>query len=185
MRIQIRIWDPLSRTNADPCGSGSGSWSDFKVTKVEFLHETKTFLRRYSYLQKPFRLSISMLLYSDPDPHSKYVSGSESRTANQCGSVLIRIHNTAQNRSLILKTGLILMGHKFWISKSESLTGLESSRIGSRFNQVSGSGSRRAKMTHKNRKNLEIPCSDVLDVPSVLFWGLRASSVARTSFMEV
>jgi hypothetical protein len=28
----------------------------------------------------------------------------------------------------------------------------------------SGSGSRRAKMTHKSRKNLEISCYDVLDV---------------------
>ncbi len=30
--------DQGSQTNADPCGSGpgSGSWSDFKVTKVEF-----------------------------------------------------------------------------------------------------------------------------------------------------
>ncbi len=46
----------------------------------------------------------------------------------------------------------------------------------------SGSGSRRAKMTHKNRKKVqEISCFKVLDV---LFWGLKASSVAWTSFME-
>jgi hypothetical protein len=49
-------------------------------------------------------------------------------------------------------------------------------RLGSRFNQISGyvSGFRRAKMT-------EIPCFEVLDV---LFRGLKASSVAWTSFME-
>jgi hypothetical protein len=37
--------------------------------------------------------------------------------------------------------------------------------IGAGFNQVSGSGSRGAKTTHKNRKNYEIPCFEVLDVP--------------------
>jgi hypothetical protein len=37
-------------------------------------------------------------------------------------------------------------------------------RSGSGFNQVNGSGSRRAKMTHKNIKNLEISCFEVLDV---------------------
>jgi hypothetical protein len=40
-------------------------------------------------------------------------------------------------------------------------------RIGSEFNEVSGFvsgfGSRRAKMTHKNRKNEEISCFEVLD----------------------
>ncbi len=35
---------------------------------------------------------------------------------------------------------------------------------GSGFNQVRGSGSRRAKMTHKSRKNGEISCFEVLDV---------------------
>jgi hypothetical protein len=40
----------------------------------------------------------------------------------------------------------------------------------------SGSGSRRAKITHKNRK-----CSEVLDV---LFGGLKASPAAWTFFME-
>jgi hypothetical protein len=44
----------------------------------------------------------------------------------------------------------------------------------------SRSGFRRAKITHKNIKNLEISCF-VLDV---LIRGLKASSVAWTSFME-
>jgi hypothetical protein len=35
----------------------------------------------------------------------------------------------------------------------------------------SGSGSRRAKMTHKSRKNLEMSCFEVLDV---LFGELKA-----------
>jgi hypothetical protein len=35
---------------------------------------------------------------------------------------------------------------------------------GSGFNQVSESGSRRVKMTHKSRKNQEISCFEVLDV---------------------
>jgi hypothetical protein len=41
--------------------------------------------------------------------------------------------------------------------------------------------SRKAKMTHKNRKSKEISCFEVLDV---LFSGLKASPVAWTSFME-
>ncbi len=52
---------------------------------------------------------------------------------------------------------------------------------GSGFNEVCGSGSRMAKMTHKNRNNLEISCFEVL---YVLFWGLKAASVAWPSFME-
>jgi hypothetical protein len=32
------------------------------------------------------------------------------------------------------------------------------------FNEVSGSGSRRAKMTNNNRKNLEISCFEVLEI---------------------
>jgi hypothetical protein len=52
---------------------------------------------------------------------------------------------------------------------------------GSGFNQVCGSGSSRAKFTHKSRKNLEISCFEVLDI---LFWELKASSVTSTSFME-
>ncbi len=50
-------------------------------------------------------------------------------------------------------------------------------RIGSGFNRVSesGSGSRRAKMTHKSRKKLRNTSGfEVLDV---LFWELKASSV--------
>ncbi len=31
--------DPGSQTKVDLCWSGSGSWSDFKVKKVEFLNE--------------------------------------------------------------------------------------------------------------------------------------------------
>ncbi len=56
-------------------------------------------------------------------------------------------------------------------------------RIGSGFNRVlgSGSGARRAKMTQKNRKSSKISSFEVL---YVLFWGLKTSSVARTSFME-
>jgi hypothetical protein len=50
-------------------------------------------------------------------------------------------------------------------------------RIGSGFSQASGSVSG----THKNRRNLEISCFEVLDV---LFLGLKASSVSWTSFME-
>jgi hypothetical protein len=42
-------------------------------------------------------------------------------------------------------------------------------------------GSRRAKMTHKNRKSYEISSSDVLDV---LFRALTASHVARTAFIR-
>jgi hypothetical protein len=41
--------------------------------------------------------------------------------------------------------------------------------------------SRRAKMTHKSRKNLKISCFEVLDV---LFGELKASSVTWTFFME-
>jgi hypothetical protein len=52
---------------------------------------------------------------------------------------------------------------------------------GSTLIWVAGSGSRRAKMTHKNRKKYEFSCFEVLDV---LFWGLKASPVAWTSFME-
>jgi hypothetical protein len=37
-------------------------------------------------------------------------------------------------------------------------------RIGTGFNQVSGSGSRRAKSTHKNRKKFRNSCFEVLDV---------------------
>jgi hypothetical protein len=37
-------------------------------------------------------------------------------------------------------------------------------------------------MTHKNRKKYRIFMFEVLDV---LFWGLKASPVAWTSFMEV
>jgi hypothetical protein len=44
-----------------------------------------------------------------------------------------------------------------------------------------GSGSRRAKMTHKNRKSTEFSCFEVLDV---LFRGLKASPLAWASFME-
>ncbi len=61
--------------------------------------------------------------------------------------------------------------------------------FGSGFNQVSGSGSvfvfgipsRRAKMTHKSGKFLEISYFDMLDV---LFWELQAYTVTWTSFME-
>jgi hypothetical protein len=45
----------------------------------------------------------------------------------------------------------------------------------------SGSGSKRAKMTHKNRKKLRNSCFEVKDV---LLSGLKASPVALTSFME-
>jgi hypothetical protein len=53
--------------------------------------------------------------------------------------------------------------------------------IGSEFNQVGGSGSRRAKVTHKNRKSEGISCLEALDV---LFCGLKVSHVAWTSFLE-
>jgi hypothetical protein len=36
-------------------------------------------------------------------------------------------------------------------------------RIGTGFNWVNGSGSRRSKMTHKSRKKLKISCFEVLD----------------------
>jgi hypothetical protein len=42
-------------------------------------------------------------------------------------------------------------------------------------------GSRRAIITHKNRKSEEISCFELLNV---LFRGLKASPVAWTSFME-
>jgi hypothetical protein len=45
-------------------------------------------------------------------------------------------------------------------------------RIGSRFNGDHGSESKRAKMTHKNRKVL-----------NVLFFGLKASPVAGRPFL--
>jgi hypothetical protein len=52
-------------------------------------------------------------------------------------------------------------------------------------NPDSESGSRRpkeGKMTHINRKKVKkFLCFEVLDV---LFWGLKASSVTWTSFME-
>jgi hypothetical protein len=51
---------------------------------------------------------------------------------------------------------------------------------GSAFKWGSGSGSRRAKWPTKLQKRPEFPCFEVLDV---LFWGLKASSVAWTSFM--
>jgi hypothetical protein len=44
-----------------------------------------------------------------------------------------------------------------------------------------GSGSRRAKMTHKSRKKLKISCFEMLDG---LFWELKASSVTWTFFIE-
>jgi hypothetical protein len=47
------------------------------------------------------------------------------------------------------------------------------------ISQCFGSGSRRAKMTHKNRKSLET-CFEVLDV---LFRGLKVSPVAWKSLM--
>ncbi len=52
---------------------------------------------------------------------------------------------------------------------------------GSALIWVPGSGSRRAKMTHKNRKSTEFSCFEVLDV---LFGGLKAFPVAWASFME-
>jgi hypothetical protein len=45
----------------------------------------------------------------------------------------------------------------------------------------SGSGSRRAKMTHKSRKNFKSSCFEVLDG---LFWELKASSITWKFFME-
>jgi hypothetical protein len=45
----------------------------------------------------------------------------------------------------------------------------------------SGSGSMRAKMTHKSRKFVKRSCFEVLDG---LFWELKASSVTWTFFME-
>jgi hypothetical protein len=45
----------------------------------------------------------------------------------------------------------------------------------------SGSGSRSAKMTHKNRKKILSSCFEELDG---LFWELKASSVTWTYFME-
>ncbi len=44
-----------------------------------------------------------------------------------------------------------------------------------------GSGSRRAKITYKNRKKLK---NFKFEVLNVLFWGLKASTVAGTSFYE-
>ncbi len=44
-----------------------------------------------------------------------------------------------------------------------------------------GSGSRRAKMTHKSRNLFKSSCFEVLDS---LFWDLKASSVTWTFFME-
>jgi hypothetical protein len=63
-------------------------------------------------------------------------------------------------------------------------------KIGSRFNKVSGSVSgsgfgiriKKAKMTHKNRK--KIKKFHVLKCWMFSFRGLKASSVAWTSFME-
>jgi len=55
-------------------------------------------------------------------------------------------------------------------------------RIGFGLNGVpgSGSGSRRAKMTHTNRKSSQISFFEVLNV---FFWGMKASFVAWTSFI--
>jgi hypothetical protein len=56
-------------------------------------------------------------------------------------------------------------------------------RIGSGFHQVSWSGSRRPKMTHRNKKKLR-NFMFWFEVLIVLFWGLIAFSVAWTSFMD-
>jgi hypothetical protein len=52
---------------------------------------------------------------------------------------------------------------------------------GSGFNTVPGSGSRRAKITNKKRKKFKNLFFEFIDV---LFWGLKASPVAWTSFTE-
>ncbi len=56
--------------------------------------------------------------------------------------------------------------------------------IGSGFNRVSGSWSRRAKMTHKHRKNLRNFTFRKFEVLDVQFWELKASFVTWTSFKE-
>ncbi len=159
MRMQIQIWIQGSRTNADPCGFGNGSWSDFKVTTVEFLNmnhilkvrnRSKTYKRRCkSLVGRPFPNTWIRIRICIPKRIRIWIQNSQIN-ADPCSSGSPTL--CTQNWSLILKTDLILMGNKFRISKSESLTGLESSRIGSRFNQVRGSGSRRAKMNHKRKK---------------------------------
>jgi hypothetical protein len=44
-----------------------------------------------------------------------------------------------------------------------------------------GSGPRSRRTKYDPQKNLKISCYEVLDI---LFWGLKATSVAWTSFME-
>ncbi len=89
----------------NPGGSGSGSWSDFWVKKVEFriLHEKyswSTVATVIGQRQKTRFIckfwSISMLL--DPDLHSQYDSGFKTEP-NECGSrwIRIRIYNTGWN----------------------------------------------------------------------------------------
>ncbi len=68
-------------------------------------------------------------------------------------------------------------------SGSVSWSGLDPDSIGSLDpDSESGSGYRRAKMTHKSRKFFFLSsCFEVLDG---LFWELKASSVTWTFFME-
>jgi hypothetical protein len=89
MRIRIQGAKPM-RIHAASCGSGYGSWSDFKVTKIEILHEKYTYsgkrVKKHTYEGKKaflegrkrglflnfgrFPCSLVRILYSytDPDP---------------------------------------------------------------------------------------------------------------------
>ena len=95
--------NPGSQTNADPCGSGSRSWSDFAVTKSKILHKKytlsrviglKTYLRWYKSFLERLKIRFTCLfwlisLLLDPDPHSQYRYGSGSGSK---GAKSMRIH---------------------------------------------------------------------------------------------
>ncbi len=124
MRIKIRIWIQGAKRMRIHAAPDPDPGQTSKSQKLNFFTWNKAYLRRYKRLSGcPFPCSWIRIRIRIPNTYPDL----NPVQPNQWGSVLIRIHNTAQNRSLILKTGLILMGNKFWIPKSESLTGLESS----------------------------------------------------------
>jgi hypothetical protein len=81
------------RIHADSCGSGYGSWSDFKVTKIEILHEKYTNsgekIKKHTYEDKKAFLEgrkrdlfLSASMFLGPDPLIQYGSGSSQMNAD-------------------------------------------------------------------------------------------------------
>jgi hypothetical protein len=110
--MRIRIRDPGSQTNADPCGSGSDKKVDFDMKNTLCFMYVKCHKTYLCHVGKKAILKgwksglfvnfgqFSLLL--DPDQHSQYLSGYRSRRAKsmrihaQSGSAWrIRIRNTA------------------------------------------------------------------------------------------